>query len=122
MKASKAARFQAAGGGTLNRGSRSVCLCSSLFSSRSRARRDAERRGGKSMSVGEGERDDGGEGGSGVVGSRSYLAGIMCWSSCQMSICFSWSLRIPKTDFDSRRRKPIGWTSGNSSENGTFPE
>jgi hypothetical protein len=39
--------------------------------------RDGERGGGKMTGGGEGEREDGGEGGSGVVGSRSYLADIV---------------------------------------------
>jgi len=41
--------------------------------------REGERRGGKVISEGEGERVDGGEyeSGSGDVGRRSYLAGIV---------------------------------------------
>jgi hypothetical protein len=59
----------------LNRGSRSVCLCSSRFSSASRAMREAERRWrwGNVRSSGEGDRDDGGLRESGVVGRRSYF-------------------------------------------------
>jgi hypothetical protein len=76
---SNAIRFQAAGAGVLKRGSRSVCLWSSRFSSASRRSREAERFGGKIVGDGEREREREFERECtvGDVGRRSYFVDIV---------------------------------------------
>lgn len=79
INTSNAIRFQGAGAGVLKRGSWSVCLWSSRFSSASRRRREAERFGGKIVGDGEREREREfvRECAVGDVGRRSYFADIV---------------------------------------------